>query len=173
MAATSKLTALEEYLTTSYPDGDREYVDGRIEERKLGTFEHGEVIALLAAWFVEHRKDWSITVSTDARMKATATRFRLPDVMVVDANAKERGIVTQPPLVAIEVLSPDDTKADYLIRIADFRMMGIVDIWVFDPDTCKAFTIGDDGSWQEAKRLISTERPSIYVDADSIFAGLS
>ncbi len=34
------LISLEDYLRTSYPDGDREYVDGVVMERNLGTFQH-------------------------------------------------------------------------------------------------------------------------------------
>ena len=33
---TGALVSVEEYLHTSYPDGDREYVDGRIVERNMG-----------------------------------------------------------------------------------------------------------------------------------------
>jgi hypothetical protein len=41
MAAT--LVSVEEYLGTSYPDGDREYVDGEIVERNAGEIDHGSL----------------------------------------------------------------------------------------------------------------------------------
>jgi hypothetical protein len=34
---TPPLVPVEEYLNTSYPDGDREYLDGEIVERSVGT----------------------------------------------------------------------------------------------------------------------------------------
>jgi len=34
------LVSVEEYLNTSYPDGDREYVDGQIVERNVGEIDH-------------------------------------------------------------------------------------------------------------------------------------
>jgi len=33
---TSPLVPVEEYLNTSYPDGDREYLNGLVVERKRG-----------------------------------------------------------------------------------------------------------------------------------------
>ena len=35
------LVSVEEYLRTSYPDGDCEYVDGEIVERNVGEIDHG------------------------------------------------------------------------------------------------------------------------------------
>jgi hypothetical protein len=43
MSDQSPLTSVEEYLNTSYPDGDREYVDGHIVERNLGEKPHSKV----------------------------------------------------------------------------------------------------------------------------------
>jgi len=37
------LVSVEEYLSTSYPDGDCEYVDGQIVERNLGEIDHGDL----------------------------------------------------------------------------------------------------------------------------------
>ena len=37
---TTTLVSVEEYLRTSFPDADREYIDGRIVERNVGTGSH-------------------------------------------------------------------------------------------------------------------------------------
>ena len=42
MGATT-LVSVEEYLRTSFPDADREYVDGRIVERNVGEVDHSDV----------------------------------------------------------------------------------------------------------------------------------
>lgn len=169
MATVAKLVPLEEYLTSSY-EPDVEYIDGRLEERNVGTEDHGEIIVALIEYFASRRQGWGVRVLADVRTQTTPTRFRIPDVLVIDAaEARHRRYVTGRPLIAIEVLSPDDTRAQYLIRIADFRMMGIADIWIFDPATRRAYAIADDGTWQEQKILVSTRRPEITVDADAIF----
>ena len=46
---------LSEYLQTSYRP-DREYLDGEVRERTMGTWEHGELQLLLGAWFAANRR---------------------------------------------------------------------------------------------------------------------
>ena len=42
-------------------------------------------------------------------------------------------MVTTPPLVVIEILSPEDRIVHYNERHADYRQMGIKNAWVIDP----------------------------------------
>ncbi len=51
---TAALMSVEEYLLTSYPDGDREYVDGRIVERNVGEFDHSHWQTRIAVYLVMH-----------------------------------------------------------------------------------------------------------------------
>jgi len=58
-----EFVSVREYLTTSYrPDCD--YVDGRIEERNGGEFDHGYLQALLAASFMNNRDAWGCEPSS-------------------------------------------------------------------------------------------------------------
>ena len=73
---------MEEYLSTSYrPDCD--YVDGYIEERNLGEWDHSSLQAAVAAYFFAKRRQWGISVATEQRVQVNARRFRVPDVCVV------------------------------------------------------------------------------------------
>lgn len=55
MATTATLLSIEEYLHTSYsPDVD--FVDGELEERNLGAFEHARLQYVLAAFFLWQRE---------------------------------------------------------------------------------------------------------------------
>lgn len=49
MATSATLIPIDEYLRTIYHP-DREFVEGEVEERNLGEFEHGRVQALMSAW---------------------------------------------------------------------------------------------------------------------------
>ena len=46
-ALPSSLVPVEEYLNTSYPDGDREYLDGLVVERNIGTPRHSALQKIL------------------------------------------------------------------------------------------------------------------------------
>jgi len=71
MAPTAQI-GIETYLKTSYrPDCD--FVDGEIEERNLGEFDHAQLQAAVSAWFYAHRKDWNIHVLPNS---ASACRIR-------------------------------------------------------------------------------------------------
>jgi hypothetical protein len=79
-----EFVSVREYLTTSYrPDCD--YVDGRIEERNLGEFDHALLQALLGQLFLNNRDPWGVIALTDVRLQVKATRFRVPDLTVAGA----------------------------------------------------------------------------------------
>ena len=99
------LVTVEEYLHTSYrPDCD--YVDGRIEERNVGEHDHGFLQILLGTLFTNHRQLWGVHTVTDVRIQVSAKRFRIPDISVMPAEAPRELILRNPPLIAIEILSP-------------------------------------------------------------------
>ena len=77
---------MREYLTTSYhPDCD--YVDGRIEERNVGEYDHGYLQTLLAVLFMNNRSTWGVLAVTEVRTQVSSTRFRVPDLSILRAGA--------------------------------------------------------------------------------------
>ena len=125
--------SVREYLSTSYrPDCD--YVDGRIEERNVGEYEHGYLQTLLAHRFMNHSEDWGVQPLTDVRMQVSKTHFRVPDLMVLRQGWTKERIVTHPPLLVIEILSPEDRLTRFQDRIDDYLDFGIENVWVIDPE---------------------------------------
>src|SRR6266851_6122042 len=95
------LVSVDEYLHTSFPDGDREYVDGRIVERNMGEFDHSDVQTAIAYYFRTHYK--TLWTGVEVRVQVKRTRFRIPDVTVIkDLNVREQ-IIRTPPFLVIEV----------------------------------------------------------------------
>jgi Uma2 family endonuclease len=125
--------SVREYLSTSYrPDCD--YVDGRIEERNVGEYEHGFLQALLAQFFLNNGRAWGVRAVTDVRIQVNPTNFRVPDVLVLQRNAPKERILTHPPLLVIEILSPEDRLVRLQDRIDDYLGFGIENIWIIDPE---------------------------------------
>src|SRR5216684_5292998 len=90
---TGTLISVEEYLATSYrPDCD--YVDGRVEERNLGEWDHSSLQTRVAAYFFARRKEWGISVVVEQRVQVKPTRFRIPDVCVFLGTPAEQ-IITK------------------------------------------------------------------------------
>ena len=65
------------------------------------------------------------------------SRFRVPDVTVLDRDQPIEQIVTHPPLAVFEVLSPDDIMPRMLTKLTDYERMGIAGIFVIDPQGSK------------------------------------
>src|SRR5262249_9997326 len=106
MATTTKIP-VEEYLHTSYLP-DVEDMDGDIQERNVGEIEHADMITAVLKWFFRYESEWQLVVRPDVRVQVAPTRFRIPDVCVSAASSTDKRIVTTPPLLVIEVLSPED-----------------------------------------------------------------
>jgi len=165
MATTAQIS-LNEYLETSYRP-DREYVDGEVRERNVGKWEHARLQWLLAAWFSSHEKPWGITGSTEQRVKVPGERVRVPDLVVLAAGPQP-DVLTEPPLLVIEILSPNDSYSDTQERARDYSEMGVQTVWIIDPKTRSGrVCIGE--RWVEAKRLEVAGTP-IYVELDEIFS---
>jgi Uma2 family endonuclease len=131
MATTTKVP-VEVYLRSSY-EPDAEYVDGQIEERPMGEFDHTSWQLAILDWFLQHRKEWGIRVRPELRVQVAATRYRVPDVTVLDRSRPIEQIITHPPLAVFEVLSPEDSLQRLKRKLEDYRKMGIAEIWVIDP----------------------------------------
>jgi Uma2 family endonuclease len=173
--ATQPITALltlEEYLRTSYhPDCD--FVDGVIEERNMGGTKHGLLQMQLGYWFISHQAEWKVRVIGELRTRVGETRVRLPDVAVVPQDAAlDEEPCTTPPLIAIEILSPDDRLPRVVQRLDDFLAMGIPHVWLLDPLERVAFVHTASGLKLVGTPRLSVPNSSIFLDLPELFAAL-
>lgn len=157
---------LSEYLETSYRP-DREYVDGEVRERNVGKWEHARVQLLLAAWFHQHEREWGITGSTEQRIQVSPNRVRVPDLAFMPAGPQP-DVLTEPPLLIIEILSPNDSYSDTQERARDYREMGVETVWIIDPKT-RTRRMCSGSEWTETKRLVVAGTP-LYVELEEIFS---
>jgi Uma2 family endonuclease len=160
---------LDEYLGIVYRP-DREYVDGEIRERNVGKYEHARVQALLAAWFNQHEKAWGAQVVIEQRVQVSPTRVRIPDVALLTLDAQP-DVIVDPPILIIEILSPDDSYSDTQERAQDYRAMGVETVWIIDPTT-RTGRMCSGAEWVEAARLEVKGTP-LYVNLPDIFSQLT
>ena len=69
------------------------------------------------------------------------------------------------PLVAIEILSPDDRIGYIVPKLEDYRQWGVRNIWIADPEDRKLFTYGETGL-HEVKELGLPEYDIMLTYAD-------
>jgi Uma2 family endonuclease len=167
--ATALHIPLHEYLGSSFRP-DREYVDGEVRERNVGKYEHARVQALLASWFNQHEKDWGVQVVTEQRVQVSPTRVRIPDVSLLPLGPQP-DVITEPPALVIEILSPDDTYSDTQERAQDYRAMGVETVWIIDPKT-RSGRMCSGTDWVESPRL-GVRGTQLHVNLPDIFSQLT
>ncbi len=172
-AVRPSLMTIEEYLHTSFrPDCD--FVDGHIEERNVGDLLHSLLQVEVAFWFRARQQEWQIRTMTELRTRVSASRVRLPDVSVAydDAAMTER-VRSTAPLIAIEILSPEDRLPRVLVRLEDFLKMGIRNVWLLDPEERVAFSYSEAGLKRVEVARLEVAGTPIFMDLDQVFAGLA
>jgi Uma2 family endonuclease len=124
--------SVEQYLSTVF-EHDCEYVDGVIEERDLGEFEHAFLQGVLATIFNNHRAEWGVICLSEQRVQTQADHFRVPDVTILRSGSPRERILTHPPLLVIEIQSPEDTLRRTAAKSTEYLAFGIEHVWVIDP----------------------------------------
>jgi Uma2 family endonuclease len=139
-----RLISVEEYLSTGY-EPDCEYEDGVIVERNLGEFEHSFLQTILATIFTNSMDAWGVFGLTEQRTQIAPRHFLVLDVCVLRLGAPTEDILTHPPLIAIEIMSPEDTMRRATKKAAEYRQFGIEHVWVIDPNARVAYRGGAKG----------------------------
>ncbi len=130
--ATEVLVPVDEYLRTSYrPDCD--YLDGEVVERNLGEKQHSSAQREILLFLATHYPQLRNRLLPEQRVQVRANRYRIPDICIISAEATDQEIITTPPDLCIEILSPEDTMAKTLDRIKDYFGMGVATCWVVNP----------------------------------------
>src|SRR5580658_6471900 len=103
MAATAQLThvPLEVYLSSSF-EPDAEFVNGVIEERPMGEWNHANWRAAILQFFRTRRHEWNIRAAAELRVQVAAGNFLVPDVTVTDRSLPVEQGITRPPIAVFE-----------------------------------------------------------------------
>lgn len=135
---TLAVTSLERYLH-SRCEPDAEYVDGEVEQRPMGEYDHATWQQAIERYFLEHAKNWGIRVRCELRVQVSATRYRVPDVVVFDRNRPIEQILTYSPVAVFEVLSPEDSVSRLLVKLDDYERMGVRNIFVVNTELERSY----------------------------------
>lgn len=163
------LTSVEEYLRTAFEDGDREYIDGEIQEINRGDWDHSEIQVAIAAFFFSLRKSHGLQSVTECRTRVSPTRYRLPDIAVVLGERPRTRVIETPPFLIVEILSPEDRASRYSDRIDDYLRFGVQWIWVIDPSTGAGHVYHSNSRVAVTDGIYRTESPAIEMDFGKLF----
>jgi Uma2 family endonuclease len=163
--------SVEEYLSTSYHP-DCEYDEGVLEERNLGEFEHSFLQINLGTIFTTHIAEWGVFGLTEQRVQIKPRRYVVPDVAVLRMGTPRERILTRPPLIAIEIVSPEDRMKDVAAKAAEYLAFGVEHNWIIDPYNRAAFYGTASGLEQAAVAELTVAGTPIVVRCEELFAKL-
>lgn len=159
--------SVEQYLRTSFPDQDKEYRDGEVVERSLPAFLHGKTQLDLGSFFAALRKQFPLHACVETCMKIRPNLYLIPDVAVFYPQTPAE-VPDFPPLVAIEILSPDDRLTAVREKLEEYRAWGVPHVWLVDPYSKRMYTC-DDG-FAEVQALTIDEL-GIELTSSVVFPG--
>jgi Uma2 family endonuclease len=136
--------SVEQYLHSSFPGLDQEYRNGELVERTLPDYLHSMTQGLLVAFFVALRKKFPIFVCPELRLKLRTGLYLIPDVAVFHPTEPKAPVPDAPPLLAIEILSPDDRLTAVREKLQQYKNWGVPHVWLVDPHSKRMYTC-DDG----------------------------
>jgi Uma2 family endonuclease len=99
----------------------------------LGTCLHSGFL-IRELWTIGRRH--GLFTVPEQRVQVRRDRFRVLDVCVVSESPDGtfgRRIVTQPPYLCVEILSPEDSAVETLEKVREYLGFGVKWVWVIDP----------------------------------------
>ncbi|HYZ86293.1 MAG TPA: Uma2 family endonuclease, partial [Bryobacteraceae bacterium] len=109
----------------------------------------------LAGLIFELARRKAVVGCTELRLQLTPDTFRIPDVCIYTDEPAER-VPTRPPLVVVEIVSPDDRYSELIQKLDEYEAWGVPRIWLIDP-SLKTLTIYRDGTLQRVDQLALAE----------------
>jgi Uma2 family endonuclease len=146
-------------------DGHRyELLDGTLVVGPSPNVWHQEAVFTLARLLRDHCPPELHLVVAPFEWRWGRRTALQPDVLIArreDLLAADGKHLSEPPLLAVEVLSPSTERIDRLSKLSVYEEAGVASYWLVDPDQDKpALTALDlvDGRYVEAARLAGAER---------------
>ena len=139
------MTAEEFYEWANHPDNRDKYCElerGEIVEMSRPGKIHGLVCAnvvwVLGGYVRQRKKGYICSNDTGVVVERDPDTVRGPDVMLFEDAARIEDVDEKygekPPVLAVEVLSPNDTSGKIMRKITEQKRFGTPLIWVLDPD---------------------------------------
>lgn len=166
------------------PDTYWELHDGELRCKPPMTWEHMRTAALLHSDLqVQLDRREYVVVSEAGRLRRSATRYYIPDVMVVPVALAQQlfstpgtvGAFPDPLPFVAEVWSPSTGGQDVRDKLPEYRRRGDREIWFIHPyeRTVTVWVRRSDGTYTETVYSTGTialsSLPGVVIDLDALF----
>lgn len=124
--------SLEEYLRTDY-EPECELIGGGLFPKPMGTLQHRETERWIER-LMERYERMGLGRTVHELSIRKGDDVLVPDVVFVRSGARyERGILMDPPLLCVEILSPSQRLSVLFAKCEMYHTWGVPYCWVADP----------------------------------------
>jgi Uma2 family endonuclease len=149
--ATSALITAEQYLSMHF-EREPELVRGELVERPLPTFPHGDLQLEIGSRLRALRRSYPVYTGAEVRVRVADDLYRIPDIAMWTGPEPPPALPDSPPLLVVEIISPDDRYLELLKKCEEYRAWGVQHIWLVEPEL-KRCHIYESGSLTEVSHL--------------------
>jgi len=150
----------EQYLATHF-EREPEFVRGKLVERGLPNLSRSKVRQRLAV-LLDGLGYGCLSVS----LKLAGDLFRTPDFATFEQRP-EKELPESPPLLIVEIASPDDRLRDVEQKLEEYRTWGVAHVWFVEPEMKKLYTY-DRGLTNVAR--LELPQFNLTITAEDLFA---
>lgn len=184
-APVKRLYTFDEYLNyDDRTDKHYELVNGELVEMPPPWDQHEAIIGLLfVSFYLEIQclgLDWQVRQSGTG-VRTTKEKSRLPDVFVMTGEQRrsikgKSAVLELPPLLTVEVVSPESVKRDYEEKPLEYAHMGISEYWIVDPLEAKVSVLlpgyesYNTTEFRGTERIISHTFPELTLTAEQVLS---
>ena len=181
------LYSFEEYLRYDKdPDNRYELVDGKLELMNPPTFRHILICDFIRDALKAEIKRLQLPWLSirEGGIRTGWRKSRIADVYVIKKediinSLDESGVLETPPILIVEVVSPDSIKRDYRYKRSEYAALGINEYWIIDPASKKiTVLLLDEGLYEETvftddRVIVSATFTEIKLTPKQIFTAES
>ncbi len=147
-----------DFLELIREDQKADLIDGVIYLASPENIDHNKLLGWLykvLGSFIEERELGVLTINRVAYRLSDKTAPE-PDLAFVrkerERQIERTGHMEGPPDLAIEIVSPDSSRRDYVRKRSRYEEAGVEEYWIIDPDEQKAvFLVRESGRFVEAQ----------------------
>ena len=172
--STGVVVSLADYLRHTIVDQtmnpDCDYLEGRLEERNAGGISHGDAQGRTYAFVLFNGRGFWAGVAI--RVQVRPDRYRVPDVVIVRGGRPPGRIITDPPELAVEILSSGDRAAGIQDKIDDYLRFGISAVWLIDLERQRAWLHTPEGAHEVMDRVLRNPAGDLELPLSAVFPNI-
>ncbi|BFM40499.1 Uma2 family endonuclease [Synechocystis sp. LKSZ1] len=136
--------SFEAYCQYDDPDNRYEWVNGQLEKMSPPTFLHLLIADRLKTLINQEiqRLQYPWICLSEIGVRTGWQKSRIADLGVIPRHQaleslEKNAICDDPPLLLVEIVSPDSIQRDYRYKRSEYAALGVAEYWIVDPQEQK------------------------------------